>query len=246
MKSCNCNVLTFCISTGYGTLAPSTAAGQVIFMLYAIVGIPLALIFLSHTGSIILKFTHTLLQPLQRRYGSNACRVTAIGVLSFTALLGFIMIPGVVFSSIEAWNFRESVYFALVSLTTVGFGDFVPAQAGAGSISFTTYLYKILSAGWLWLGLALVWSILAEVQKVFAIVIAHAMDKRCFTHTCCCRCVTTVPALEWQESDDAGPMGENSNTFRSTQLEDGEQKMADPPPSCLAEDKYNCQQSLLN
>lgn len=38
----------------------------------------------------------------------------------------FIFLPACLFSYVEDWDYVESVYFAFVSLSTVGFGDFAP------------------------------------------------------------------------------------------------------------------------
>lgn len=38
-------------SAGYGNLAPSTEAGQVFCVFYALVGIPLNVVFLNHLGT---------------------------------------------------------------------------------------------------------------------------------------------------------------------------------------------------
>ena len=37
-----------------------------------------------------------------------------------------IVIPTVVFTMVEHWSILESVYFALISLSTIGLGDMVP------------------------------------------------------------------------------------------------------------------------
>ena len=44
---------------------------------------------------------------------------------------GLILIGAVVVGPIEGWSFLESVYFSVVSLTTVGFGDYVPTQVAS-------------------------------------------------------------------------------------------------------------------
>ena len=38
----------------------------------------------------------------------------------------FILIPAYVFSIIEEWSYLDAMYFSVISLTKVGFGDYVP------------------------------------------------------------------------------------------------------------------------
>ena len=155
---------------GYGTLAPSTPAAQIIFIFYAIIGIPLALMFLAQIGSIIDKFIHALLKPIRQKWGATASRVMGITILfTFTFTL-LILIPGGIFTRIETWNYRESVYFTVVTLTSVGFGDFVPIQAGSESTDVQIAMYKIISSIWLWVGLSLVSAVLTELQSLFKAV----------------------------------------------------------------------------
>ena len=40
----------------------------------------------------------------------------------------FILLPAIVFTCIEAWNYLDSVYFAFITLSTIGFGDLVPGN----------------------------------------------------------------------------------------------------------------------
>ena len=166
--------------SGYGTLAPSTAAGKIIFIFYAIFGIPLALVFLAHIGSIIDKFIHASLRPVRKRWGSKVSRTMAMAMLFLVTIVFFILIPGAIFSGIETWTYLESVYYAVVSLTTVGFGDFVPTTAGTQGGGLGTRLYKFISTAWLWIGLVMVSSLLTEMQSLL-----EAAGKWCRTNNCC-------------------------------------------------------------
>lgn len=41
----------------------------------------------------------------------------------------FVLTPTFVFSYMESWSKLEAIYFVIVTLTTVGFGDYVPGEA---------------------------------------------------------------------------------------------------------------------
>lgn len=46
----------FCVlNTGYGNIAPRTTLGRIVTMVYAILGIPLTLIYLSSTGGVLAR-----------------------------------------------------------------------------------------------------------------------------------------------------------------------------------------------
>lgn len=91
-------------------------------------------------------------------------------------------------SHLESWSFLEGVYFAVTTLTTVGLGDFYPARS--------TIYYQLASSGWLWIGLALVSTLLqvaSDYQKLFGEKVAKCL-------CVCCRkrryeAIQTAPAF---------------------------------------------------
>lgn len=52
--------------------------------------------------------------------------------------LVFLAVPALVFQKVEEWSFLESLYFVVITLTTVGFGDYVPGTGHTVSKQSTT------------------------------------------------------------------------------------------------------------
>ena len=88
--------------------------------------------------------------------------ITVISIFIFGLVL-FIFVPSLIFYAIEGWTYAEAVYYCFVSLTTVGFGDFVPAQASGTQVQA---FYRICSAAWILVGLAWVALLIAKVQSI--------------------------------------------------------------------------------
>jgi hypothetical protein len=107
-----------------------------------------------------------------------------------------IFIPSGIFYATEDWTYGQSIYYCFVTLTTVGFGDFVPAIAGSSretSNAALTGLYKIIVAVWLWIGLAFVAAIITELTNFI-----DAVSKRLRRSRCCSRGTGSVD-MEKQE-----------------------------------------------
>ena len=172
---------------GYGNIAPTTGSGQTLFIFYALIGIPLALTFLATIGQILNDYLDAALKPIlsHKRGKKNPVLFKGIGILVFLslALVFMIFIPAGIFYATEDWTYGQSIYYCFVTLTTVGFGDFVPAVAGASlRNSPLTGLYKIIVAVWLWIGLAFVAAIITELTNFI-----DAVSKKVHKAHCCGR-----------------------------------------------------------
>ncbi len=58
----------------------------------------------------------------------------------FFVLAVIILLGGVVYHNIEKWSFLDSVYFCVVTLATVGFGDLAP-QTPFGKLFTIVYIF---------------------------------------------------------------------------------------------------------
>lgn len=54
--------------------------------------------------------------------------------VAIVILLAYIFIGATLYSLWEPWNFFESFYFVFISMSTIGFGDYVPKVIIFGSI----------------------------------------------------------------------------------------------------------------
>lgn len=54
-------------------------------------------------------------------------KIRVISTLLFVLFgcLLFVALPAAIFKNIEGWSALESLYFVVITLTTIGFGDFV-------------------------------------------------------------------------------------------------------------------------
>lgn len=99
-------------------------------MFYALLGIPLTLVMFQSLGERINALVRYLLHRAKQSLGLKQTDVSMgnmvlVGLLSCTSTL---CIGAAAFSHFEDWTFFNSCYFCFITLTTIGFGDFVALQ----------------------------------------------------------------------------------------------------------------------
>ena len=134
-------------------------------------GIPLLVVTLLITGKYLSGIWDTILSriPSKRFAASKNKDVYSLAILILIGFVSVVFIPALIFMQIDSrWSYKDAVYFAIVSLTTIGFGDYSPARQHLTELKYVT-----LYLTWLFIGFAMVSLLLTKT-----IVIYKRVNKR--------------------------------------------------------------------
>ncbi|XP_066468242.1 potassium channel subfamily K member 10 [Tiliqua scincoides] len=156
---------TVITTIGYGNVAPNTEGGKIFCILYAIFGIPLFGFLLAGIGDQLGTIFGKGIARVEKVFRKKQVSQTKIRVIStilfiLAGCVVFVTIPAVSFKYIEEWSALDSFYFVVVTLTTVGFGDFV--AGGNAEIPYREW-YKPLVWFWILVGLAYFAAVLSMI-----------------------------------------------------------------------------------
>ncbi|KAI4494408.1 hypothetical protein M0802_008900 [Mischocyttarus mexicanus] len=165
---------------GYGNLAPTNMLSRILMIFYGLVGIPMNGILLSQLGEF---FGHVFvrahrkyksykqhqnndyakkLTPLETRKAGLAAQIFMYLIPGFVM---FIFFPAFLFSYYEGWTYDEAVYYAFVTLTTIGFGDYVAGQDNTKGSGFFFVMYKTFLIIWISFGLGYIVMIMTYIAQ---------------------------------------------------------------------------------
>ncbi|PAV69823.1 hypothetical protein WR25_26067 [Diploscapter pachys] len=118
----------------YGHSSPETSEGKLFCMMFALAGIPLGLIMFQSIGERVNTFTafclHRVRDYCHRHSKPYLREVTPTHLLVVSLSIGTaIIIAGTyTFHVKENWSLFDAYYHCFITLSTIGFGDFVPLQ----------------------------------------------------------------------------------------------------------------------
>ncbi|XP_030590308.1 potassium channel subfamily K member 15 [Archocentrus centrarchus] len=122
--------ITVITTIGYGHAAPGTDAGKIFCMFYAVLGIPLTLVMFQSLGERMNTFVRYLLHKVKQCLGFRRTEVSMenMVLVGFLSCIGTLCVGAAAFSHFEGWSFFHAYYYCFITLTTIGFGDFVALQ----------------------------------------------------------------------------------------------------------------------
>jgi len=118
----------FCIITlttvGYGDVVPKTAGGKLLCVLYIFLGVTLVSAslgaILGKAQAALASAPPTSVRATQQRHRSQATSAAC-------SMLGIVLMGAVLGAAVEGWGLVDSLYFAMVTCSSVGFGDLSPS-----------------------------------------------------------------------------------------------------------------------
>ncbi|XP_048360937.1 potassium channel subfamily K member 16-like [Sphaerodactylus townsendi] len=158
---------TVVTTIGYGNLAPSTVSGKVFCVFYALFGVPLNLAFLNQLGKGLSARLINLERWVHKPSQARVAQTLAMGFFLTAGSLLFLVFPPMIFSYVEGWSYGEGFYFTFITLSTIGFGDYV---VGTDPNKHYISIYRSLAAIWIVFGLAwlaLIFNLGANLMEKF-------------------------------------------------------------------------------
>ncbi|CAH1134179.1 unnamed protein product [Ceutorhynchus assimilis] len=121
---------TVLTTIGYGHSTPSTVAGKLFTMMYAMIGIPLGLVMFQSIGERVNKLSSVIIRSVRSSLNCKQTTASELDLICVVTFLSSLTILGgaAAFSRYEGWSYFDSVYYCFITLTTIGFGDMVALQ----------------------------------------------------------------------------------------------------------------------
>ncbi|KAM3930114.1 potassium channel subfamily K member 2 [Leptodactylus fuscus] len=155
---------TVITTIGFGNISPRTKGGKIFCIIYALLGIPLFGFLLAGVGDqlgTIFGKGIARVEDIFVKWNVSQTKIRIISTVIFI-LFGcvlFVAIPAVIFQHIENWHTLDAFYFVVITLTTIGFGDYV---AGGSDIEYLDF-YKPVVWFWILVGLAYFAAVLSMI-----------------------------------------------------------------------------------
>eukprot|EP00794_Sanderia_malayensis_P016100 gene16100-17721_t len=134
---------------GYGDIVPKTDAGKIFTIIFAAIGIPIHMLMVASVGCALCGPLHTMQRYFRRRVLKKAdqadeCRNMTPCIILGILLLLWLALGGFASSLTQNWTYVDGFYFAFVTLTTIGYGDYTMDARSLGSLAELINVYTVI------------------------------------------------------------------------------------------------------
>ena len=125
-------------------------------MIYALVGIPLCIVMFQSVGERLNTFVTFLLRQMKKCFKFKNKEVSQTNLILVASALSILIVTvgAYAFSENEGWSYTDAFYYCFITLTTIGFGDFVALQTN--NALNTKYDYVAFSLIFILFGLTVI------------------------------------------------------------------------------------------
>ncbi|KAH9405555.1 Potassium channel sub K member 9 [Tyrophagus putrescentiae] len=111
-------------------------------MVFALGGIPMGLVMFQSIGERLNTFVEKGLKQCKKCFKFKNKEVTETNLIVFVSILSTMVMTcgAAAFSKFENWNYFDAFYYCFITLTTIGFGDYVALQKDAALQSHPEYV----------------------------------------------------------------------------------------------------------
>ncbi|CAH2982857.1 unnamed protein product [Chilo suppressalis] len=173
---------------GYGNLAPTVHLSRILMIFYGLFGIPINGILLANLGEYFGLQLISVYRKYKRRnvkrannlsyYFSNLGMLGQIFLYLVPGFLFFIFLPACIFVVFEGWDYVAAVYYAFVTLTTIGFGDIVAGTVNNGFKYGYFFTYQIFLIVWITFGLGYIVMLLGFITSGMRSESVHRIEQK--------------------------------------------------------------------
>ena len=122
---------------GYGHSTPATTLGKAFTIGYASLGIPMAMVMFQSMGERMNKFYSVIIKKVREWQGYSHTDATEFDLIIASGITSSVVVwsGAILYHTQEGWPFFDALYYTFITLSTIGFGDFVALQ-GSQALQF--------------------------------------------------------------------------------------------------------------
>ena len=135
-------------------------------------GIPLNALLVGSLGNLfgsrLKKILHHFQEDLHLTAPQDKTMLLVLETVGFTLMFTscLVLVPAAIFMHLEGWDFGDSLYYTLITLTTIGFGDMVPDHTHIDSKA-VRWVYMAGVILWILIGMGYIIAVIEVISDTY-------------------------------------------------------------------------------